>query len=96
MTDLPTCRFLLFSVILLIACFACRTAPPPGEDAEHVTIVRDSWGVPHIRAATDAEVAYGLAWAQCEDDFNTLQEQMRSLSGWEHVVQLYHQLKNLT
>lgn len=27
---------------------------------------------------------------------DTLQEQMRSLSGWEHVVQLYHQLKTLT
>jgi len=29
--------------------------------------------VPHIFAKTDAEVAYGLAWATCEDDFETLQ-----------------------
>ncbi|MEO6730098.1 MAG: penicillin acylase family protein [Ferruginibacter sp.] len=38
-----------------------------------VTIARDSFGVPHIFAATDPEVAYGLAWAHAEDDFNTLQ-----------------------
>ena len=34
-----------------------------------ITIVRDGYGVPHIYAATDAEVAYGLAWAHAEDDF---------------------------
>ncbi len=39
----------------------------------NITIARDSFGVPHIFAPTDAEVAYGLAWAHAEDDFNTLQ-----------------------
>ena len=42
-------------------------------DPQHITIARDSFGVPHIFAPTDPEVAYGLAWAQAEDDFNTLQ-----------------------
>lgn len=39
-----------------------------------IDIVRDSFGVPHIFAKTDAEVAYGLAWAQAEDDFKSMQE----------------------
>ena len=39
----------------------------------NITIARDSFGVPHIFARTDPEVAYGLAWAHAEDDFNTLQ-----------------------
>src|SRR5436853_5441243 len=39
----------------------------------HITIARDSFGVPHIFAPTDPETAYGLAWAHAEDDFNTLQ-----------------------
>ena len=39
-----------------------------------IEIVRDSYGVPHIFAKTDAEVAYGLAWANAEDDFITIQE----------------------
>ena len=42
-------------------------------DASKIDIVRDSFGVPHIFAKTDAEVAYGLEWAACEDDFETLQ-----------------------
>jgi len=50
-------------------------------DHESITIYRDTWGVPHIHAPTDEEVAYGLAWAQCEDDFNTLQEQMLAIQG---------------
>lgn len=40
---------------------------------EDVQIVRDSFGVPHIFGKTDIDVAYGLAWATAEDDFNTLQ-----------------------
>ncbi|MCA9075476.1 MAG: penicillin acylase family protein [Planctomycetaceae bacterium] len=37
--------------------------------AESVTIHRDEWGVPHIDAPTDAAVAFGMAYAQCEDFF---------------------------
>jgi len=51
---------------------------------ENIEIIRDKWGVPHIIAPTDAEVAYGLAWATAEDDFKTVQEQLlpiRSLMG---------------
>jgi len=38
-----------------------------------VTIARDSFGIPHIFGKTDAEVAYGLAWAHSEDDFKNIQ-----------------------
>lgn len=44
-----------------------------------ITIARDSFGVPHIFAPTDPEVAYGIAWAHAEDDFETLQ--LVALSG---------------
>ena len=43
-------------------------------DVNNIEIVRDSFGVPHIYAKTDAELAYGLAWAHSEDDFETIQE----------------------
>ena len=42
-------------------------------DPAKVTIARDTFGIPHIFADTDAEVAYGLAWAHCEDDFEHIQ-----------------------
>lgn len=38
-----------------------------------ITIARDSFGIPHVFAPTDPEVAYGIAWAHAEDDFETLQ-----------------------
>ena len=40
---------------------------------DKIDIVRDEFGVPHVFAKTDAEVAYGLAWAHAEDDFETIQ-----------------------
>jgi acyl-homoserine-lactone acylase len=43
-------------------------------DPSQIDIVRDSFGVPHIFAKTDPEVAYGLAWAHAEDDFETIQK----------------------
>ena len=43
-------------------------------DNSKIQIVRDQWGVPHIFADQDHEVAYGLAWANAEDDFQTMQE----------------------
>ncbi len=50
-------------------------------DPAKIDIVRDSFGVPHIFANTDAEVAYGLAWAYAEDDFNSLQEVILPAKG---------------
>ncbi len=43
--------------------------------AENVTIVRDTWGVPHIYGKTDADVVFGLMYAQCEDDFPRVEYQ---------------------
>ncbi|HUH75377.1 MAG TPA: penicillin acylase family protein [Chitinophagales bacterium] len=60
---------------------------------EHIKIHRDEWGVPHIYAPTDEEVAYGLAWATAEDDFKSIQEnylairsQLGSVKGKDGAV----------
>jgi acyl-homoserine-lactone acylase len=39
------------------------------QQARAVTIVRDDWGIAHIRAASDTAVVFGLMYAQAEDDF---------------------------
>lgn len=44
-----------------------------GQDPADIEIIRDTYGVPHIYSSTDAGVAYGLAWAHAEDDFQTIQ-----------------------
>jgi len=50
-------------------------------NTSQITIARDSFGVPHIFAPTDPEVAYGIAWAHAEDDFGTLQTVVQSGKG---------------
>ncbi|HEX8356940.1 MAG TPA: penicillin acylase family protein, partial [Segetibacter sp.] len=37
--------------------------------AQQVTIVRDSWGIPHVYGKTDADAVFGLLYAQCEENF---------------------------
>lgn len=42
--------------------------------AYDVVIRRDRWGVPHVLGKTDADAAFGLAFAHSEDDFATIQQ----------------------
>ena len=49
-------------------------APPPPVRSYDVEIVRDGYGVPTVIGNTDADVAYGVAWAHAEDDFTTIQD----------------------
>jgi len=39
------------------------------QQAKNITIVRDNFGIPHVYGKTDADAAFGLLYAQCEDDF---------------------------
>ncbi len=52
-----------------------------------VRILRDEWGVPHIFGQTDADVAYGLAYAHAEDDFLTIQQTLLAARG--HLARVY-------
>ena len=47
----------------------------------NISIVRDKWGVPHIYGNTDEDVAYGLAYAHAEDDFDTIFEILLASRG---------------
>jgi acyl-homoserine-lactone acylase len=69
---------LLILLIIITGFSVCLKAQI---NPEKVTIVRDSFGVPHIFAATDPEVSYGLAWAHAEDDFRSLQEVIWPIKG---------------
>ncbi len=68
---------------LLLAQAAAALWPPPSAAAEDmarwkaqaraVSIVRDDWGIAHIRGATDADAVFGMVYAQAEDDFNRVE-----------------------
>ena len=55
---------------------AARATAPPVPRRYDTVIVRDRWGVPHVFGRSDADAAYGIAYAHAEDDFATLQEVM--------------------
>ena len=40
----------------------------------NVMIYRDTWGVPHIFGQSDEDAAFGLAYANSEDDFKNIQD----------------------
>ncbi|WP_373519909.1 acylase [Pricia sp.] len=42
--------------------------------AENVNIIRDDFGIPHVYGKTDADAVFGLLYAQCEDDFNRVEQ----------------------
>lgn len=69
-------KFFSFTIFLLLSFSGFAQIIP-----ENITIIRDNWGVPHIYAPTDEEVAYGLAWATAEDDFKTVQETLMPIRG---------------
>jgi acyl-homoserine-lactone acylase len=80
------------ALVLVVALSAC-SGPAVGEApagpemsawrarAEGVTIIRDDWGVPHIYAKTDADVVFGLMYAQAEDDFNRVETNFINSQG---------------
>ncbi len=49
--------------------------------AARVRILRDQYGVPHIFGESDADAAFGLAYANAEDDFPTVQLTLAAARG---------------
>lgn len=70
--------FVLFLITAIALAFwepwYVKAGEAPAARDYDVEIFRDDYGVPHIYGKTDADTAYGIAWAHAEDDFATLQE----------------------
>jgi len=49
--------------------------------ADRVRIVRDTWGIAHIKGKTDADAVFGMAFAQAEDDFNRVESNYLTALG---------------
>ncbi len=73
------------SFLILAVCPACHRndsaalIPPAGK--YDVRILRDEWGVPHLFGKTDADVAYGLGYVQCEDDWGNVEGAILTARG---------------
>jgi len=49
--------------------------------AQDTRIVRDDWGIAHIRGKTDADAIFGMLYAQAEDDFNRVETNYLNAMG---------------
>ncbi|MCB9185880.1 MAG: penicillin acylase family protein [Flavobacteriales bacterium] len=72
---------MLFRIVFCLSLLAWHSINAQIIDPEHVTIIRDSLGVPHVHGTTDAEAAYGLAYAHAEDNFAEIQEAVMAGKG---------------
>jgi penicillin amidase len=65
----------------LLAQFTTKETAIWQQQAKRITIIRDNWGVPHIYGQRDADCAFGLMYAQCEDNYYQLEETFISQLG---------------
>src|SRR2546426_4578169 len=75
-------RLYLKPLVLIVAAASAALAYQPPKDPEaarweqearHVTIIRDDWGIAHVYGKTDADAVFGMIYAQAEDDFNRVE-----------------------
>lgn len=103
-TGIKTLFTLGFAALIGVFVIAAIEAPAPLDVAPlkeraaqyDVTIKRDTYGVPHVSGKRDADVAFGLAFAQSEDDYRTFEDtamavraQLASVKGMEGAVTDY-------
>lgn len=80
----------LMAVLVVIAAVYLWTPSGPKIDTSDiraraaqydVEIIRDNFGVPHIKGVTDADASFGLAYAQSEDDWKHVQQALVETRG---------------
>ncbi|MDG0978838.1 MAG: penicillin acylase family protein [Halieaceae bacterium] len=76
-------RNLVISCLLAVLAACSSRAPeiPIDPSRYDVKIERDRWGIPHIHGKTDADTAFGFAYAQAEDGWELIEETLPFYRG---------------
>jgi acyl-homoserine-lactone acylase len=97
-------KIALFVGVFGVLCVTSSPHAAPDKDvagwerqAQNVTIVRDTWGIPHVYGKTDADAVFGVMYAQAEDDFNRVEtnyiNSMGRLAEAEGEREIYRDLR---
>jgi len=66
------------------------------EQAARISIIRDTWGIPHVYGKTDADAVFGLMYAQCEENFEKVErayiEKLGRIAEIDGEAYLYNDL----
>ncbi len=79
--------FLLSMAAVLVMLMGSAASAAPAElarweaQSRAVTIVRDDWGIAHVRGKSDADAVFGMIYAQAEDDFNRIETNFAGAQG---------------
>jgi acyl-homoserine-lactone acylase len=88
---------LLFLAVCVVSCAPNPEVARWEQQAENVSIIRDTWGIPHIYGRTDADAVFGMIYSQAEDDFNRVElnylNAMGRLAEAEGESELYRDLR---
>src|SRR3569832_458619 len=73
----------LMRKLMLVAALTCvswvghaaadKDAAAWEKQAQNITIIRDTWGIPHVYGKTDADAVFGVVYAQAEDNNNRVE-----------------------
>ena len=78
-------KLLIALSLAVVACGPLESSDPDlarwESRANAVTIVRDDWGIAHVRGTTDADAVFGMIYAQAEDDFNRIEVNFLNSQG---------------
>src|SRR6266496_4203369 len=76
------------ALVLGVICVSCAPQAAADKDvtawqqqAQGITIIRDTWGIPHVYGKTDADAVFGVIYAQAEDDFNRVETNFINSQG---------------
>jgi acyl-homoserine-lactone acylase len=95
-------KLLLAATVMCIACGGASADKDQEvaaweRQARNITIVRDTWGIPHVYGRSDADVVFGVVYAQAEDDFNRVETNyinaMGRLAEAEGESEVYRDLR---
>src|SRR5688572_11272601 len=71
--------FCFYLVVLLITALSSGAAPP--KQYGRIELIRDTWGIPHVFAETDAGAMYGLGYATAEERGFQMTYNLRIIQG---------------
>lgn len=78
-------RLLLCCLLLSTISVAQKFSPAEinrwERQAKNVTIIKDTWGIPHIYGNTDADAVFGLLYAQCQENFARVERNYLEVLG---------------
>src|SRR5579863_3421043 len=58
------------------------------EQARRIRILRDEWGVAHVFGRSDADTAFGIAYAHAQDDYPTIEQSLLAARGKLSIKEL--------